>query len=90
MQHSLFVANDDLRCVQIDQFAQTIVAAVDLIGADAVALGSDFDGTVTTSLDTSELAAITQQLLDQGLPESAIRKVMGGNVKRFLTENLPE
>ena len=70
--------------------ADTIVAAIDVMGVDAVALGSDFDGTVTTTLDTSELAAITQALLDRGLSETAIRKVMGGNVRRFLSENLPE
>ncbi len=70
--------------------AKTLVAAIDLMGVDAVALGSDFDGTVTTSLDTSELAAITQELMNLGLAEADLRQVMGGNVKRFLTENLPE
>ncbi|MGJ8564510.1 MAG: dipeptidase [Alphaproteobacteria bacterium] len=70
--------------------AATIVAAVDLLGEDAVGLGSDFDGTVTTALDTSELAAITHELLKAGVPERTIRKVMGGNIERFLSENLPE
>lgn len=70
--------------------ADTIIAGVDLLGADAVALGSDFDGTVITSLDTSELAAITHELMKAGMPENTIRKVMGENVERFLRENLPE
>ena len=70
--------------------ADTILAAVNVMGEDAVALGSDFDGTVTTTLDTSELEAITQALLDKGASETLIRKVMGGNVERFLRENLPE
>ena len=69
--------------------AKEIIHAVDLLGEDAVALGSDFDGTVTTSLDTSELAAITHELLAQGMAEPQIRKVMGENVKRFFTNNLP-
>jgi len=54
-----------------------------------VALGSDFDGTVTASLDTSELAAITDALLRRGMNKESIRKVMGGNARRFFTENLP-
>ena len=69
--------------------AKEIIHAVDLLGEDAVALGSDFDGTVMTSLDTSELAAITHELLAQGMAEPQIRKVMGENVKRFFTNNLP-
>ncbi len=68
----------------------TILAAVKLMGPDAVALGSDFDGTVETSLDTSELAAITHELKERKIDEAVIRKVMGGNVQRFLSENLPQ
>ena len=70
--------------------AKEIIHAVDLLGEDAVALGSDFDGTVTTSLDTSELAAITHQLLAQGMAEPQIRKVMGENARRYFADNLPE
>ena len=70
--------------------AKEIIHATKLLGEDAVALGSDFDGTVTTSLDTSELAAITHELLAQGMDEPQIRKVMGENAKRFFSENLPE
>jgi len=66
--------------------AATIIQAVELLGEDAVALGSDYDGTVTTALDTSEL---THELLDQGLDTAIIRKIMGRNVRRFFTENLP-
>jgi len=55
-----------------------------------VALGSDFDGTVTTSLDTSELAAITHELLLQDMPEQHIRKVMGENARRYFADNLPD
>ena len=72
-----------------DGIADAIVDAVNLLGPDAVALGSDFDGTVTVSLDTSELAAITDALLRAGMDKATIRKVMGENAKRFFTENLP-
>ena len=69
--------------------AKEIIHAVNLLGEDAVALGSDYDGTVTTSLDTSELAAITHELLAQGMTEPQIRKVMGENAQRFFAQNLP-
>lgn len=63
---------------------QSIRAAVNLVGEDHVSLGSDFDGSVTTRLDTSELAAITSEMLRQGFSETTIRKVMGGNMVRVL------
>ncbi len=69
--------------------AKSIVAAVALLGEDHVSLGSDFDGAVTTDLDSSELAAITQALLDTGMSEAVIAKVMGTNMLRYLRETLP-
>ena len=39
--------------------AGAIAAPIELLGEDAVALGSDFDGAVTTRFDVSELAALT-------------------------------
>jgi len=64
--------------------------AVKLLGPDAVALGSDYDGTVTVALDTSELAAITDALLRKGMRPATIKKIMGENVRRYFAENLPE
>lgn len=69
--------------------AKSITAAVALLGEDHVSLGSDFDGAVTTELDSSELAAITQALMDTGMSEAVIAKVMGGNMLRYLRETLP-
>lgn len=63
--------------------------AIDLLGVDHVALGSDYDGTVVVPFDTGELAILTQTMLETGFAEDEIRKVMGDNVKRFLLENLP-
>lgn len=73
----------------LETIAEAIVYAVDLLGADRVALGSDFDGTVTTPLDASELPALTQALLNAGLDEDTVRAVMGANAVRFFLENLP-
>ncbi len=69
--------------------AEAILYGVSLVGADHIALGSDFDGTVETGMDTSELNALTQALLDAGADEATIHKVMGGNMLLFLQQNLP-
>ncbi|HEY8156627.1 MAG TPA: membrane dipeptidase [Myxococcota bacterium] len=63
---------------------------VSLVGDDHVGLGSDYDGATTVGFDTSQLAALTQQLLEDGFPEASIRKILGGNVVRVLREVLPE
>ena len=68
--------------------AAAIVAAIKVLGEDAVSLGSDYDGTVSVSFDTSELAALTQALMDAGLSEAQIAKVMGGNMLRVLRARL--
>jgi microsomal dipeptidase-like Zn-dependent dipeptidase len=63
---------------------------VSLVGDDHVGLGSDYDGATTVGFDTSQLAALTQQLLDDGFSEESIQKILGGNVVRVLRAVLPE
>ena len=63
--------------------------AIDLLGLEHVALGSDYDGTIEAPFDTSELAVLTEVMLQSGFSKDEIRKVMGENAKRFLLENLP-
>ncbi len=71
--------------------AATIRAAIDAVGEDAVSLGgSDYDGSVTTGFDTSDLAALTHALIAAGLSEVQISKVMGGNMMRVLRARLPQ
>lgn len=70
--------------------AATIKAGITAVGEDAVSLGSDYDGSVTTGFDTSELAALTHELIAAGLTEAQIAKVMGGNMMRVLRARLPE
>lgn len=60
------------------------------VGVEHVALGSDFDGTIEAPFDTSELAAITHALLEADFSKEEIALIMGGNVIRFMRENLPE
>lgn len=63
--------------------------AIDLLGEDHVALGSDYDGGTTVKFDTSELAVLTQEMMNAGFTEGEIHKVMGGNTIRLLRDMLP-
>lgn len=56
----------------------------DLVGIDAVALGSDYDGSTTVRFDTAGLVQLTQALLDAGFTEDEIRKAMGINALRVI------
>ncbi|MTH77433.1 membrane dipeptidase [Paracoccus aestuariivivens] len=68
--------------------AKAIQTAIRLVGDDHVALGSDFDGSVDAPFDASDLAVLTQALMDVGLNDDQISKVMGGNMIRYLAETL--
>jgi len=68
--------------------AAVIKAAIAAVGEDAVSLGSDYDGSVTTGFDTAQLAALTHELLATGVSEGQIAKVMGGNMLRVLRARL--
>jgi len=69
--------------------ARAIHYAVNIVGADHVALGSDFDGGVATPFDSSGWALLTDALLQEGISEQDIHKIMGENVVRVLLESLP-
>lgn len=60
----------------------------DLVGIEHVALGSDYDGTVTVRFDTAGLVHITQALIDAGFTDAEIRAAMGGNALRVLRQGL--
>lgn len=64
--------------------AAAIAHVRDVVGIDHVGLGSDFDGAVTTGFDSSQIAAVTQALIDREFSDADIAKVMGGNVLRVL------
>lgn len=68
--------------------AKAILAAIALAGEDRVSLGSDYDGSVSVPFDAAGLAALTQALMDAGLSDVQIAKVMGGNMMRYLAETL--
>jgi membrane dipeptidase len=74
---------------EVAAIARAIAYAADLVGADHVALGSDFDGAVPVPIDATGVIQITDALLALGWDASAIAKVMGGSVMRVLDEVLP-
>jgi len=61
----------------------------DLVGAEYVALGSDYDGSVATHFDCTGFPLLVEEMLRQGFTEEEIRGIMGENMKRFLLNNLP-
>lgn len=63
---------------------------VQLIGADHVGLGSDFDGINSSPQqldDVTTLPLITEELLKRGYSKKDIRKILGGNFIRLLKAN---
>ena len=60
----------------------------DLVGVQYIALGSDYDGATTVRFDTSQLAQVTQALLDEHFTPEEIREVMGGNALRVIRAGL--
>lgn len=69
--------------------ARAIAHAIRVAGIEHVALGSDFDGAVPVPFDATGLILLTDALIEAGLDDDAIQKVMGGNVHRLLAETLP-
>ncbi|MFN3473644.1 MAG: dipeptidase [Blastomonas sp.] len=70
------------------QIARSIAHVRDLVGIQYVALGSDFDGAVTTRFDSSQIVQVTQALIDIGFTETEIRAVMGGNALRIIKQGI--
>lgn len=78
------VCGEDVKAI-----AKAIRHTANVVGVDYVALGSDYDGSVKVPFDTSGVGLITEALLNEGFTEDEIAKIMGGNVIKLLSENLP-
>ena len=80
----------DVTCGEgIDAIVSAIRYGIDHFGLDHIALGSDWDGSVTTPIGAAQLPHLTQALLDAEFKEAEIHAVMGGNMARFLATHLP-
>ena len=63
--------------------------AIQLVGEDHVALGTDFDGGPTPPRgmrDIRDLPMLTEAMLERGWSEERIRKFLGGNLLRVFRQ----
>jgi membrane dipeptidase len=83
-----FVAQGKLPRVDWTKIIEHIDHAVKIAGADHVGLGSDFDGANMPfgMEDASKLPQITEALLRNGYSEGDIKKILGENTLRVMTE----
>jgi membrane dipeptidase len=81
-------APEDLK-LTVDGWVNVVDRAIQLVGDDHVALGSDFDGGPTPPRgmrDIRDLAMITDAMLRRGYSEERIRKFLGGNLLRVFAQ----
>ena len=62
--------------------------AVEVAGAEHVAIGSDMDGALRMLVDVEGIPALTDTLLKSGLPAPSVEAVMGRNAISFLRQAL--
>ncbi len=74
----------------VSWIARSIVHAVGVVGAEHVAIGTDFDGAVPVPFDASGMGLLTGALLATGLDQDQIAAVMGGSAIRLLRSALPD
>ena len=74
----------------ISTVADHIDYIVNLVGVDYAALGSDFDGIGTNTVqgldDVSKFPDLTLELLRRGYTQSDIEKILGGNFMRVFEQ----
>jgi membrane dipeptidase len=71
----------------IGDVVRHMVHILDVVGEDAPALGSDWDGFMLPTPDLADargLPLLTDALLDAGVPERTVAKILRGNVMRVL------
>ena len=78
----------DIR-MTVDEWVGVVDRAIQLVGEDHVALGSDFDGGPPLPRgmrDVRDLPMITDAMLRRGYAEARIRKFLGGNLLRVFRQ----
>ncbi|MDF3071464.1 MAG: Microsomal dipeptidase [Polyangiaceae bacterium] len=86
MYHSEYLG-DPIFGGRLDTIARHIEHVVNVAGEDHVSLGSDWDGSIVTPRDMRtclELPKLTHALLERGLSQPCIRKVLGLNFLRVV------
>ena len=78
----------DIR-LTVDEWVAVVDRAIQIVGEDHVALGSDFDGGPPLPRgmrDIRDLPLITDAMLRRGYSEDRIRKFLGGNLLRVFRQ----
>lgn len=91
MYHSLYLRRAPRRATTAD-VVRHVKHALDVCGADAVCLGSDWDGLITTPRDMPtclELPRLVEAMLRAGIGADVVRKVLGENFLRLLARVRP-
>jgi membrane dipeptidase len=73
----------------LSAFLDHVEHVIQVGGADAIALGSDFDGMIVPAKgmeDVTVYPRITEGLLARGQPREVVRKALGENALRVITE----
>ncbi|PYU53158.1 MAG: membrane dipeptidase [Acidobacteria bacterium] len=83
-----YVGQGKLPRVEFGKIIEHIDHAVKVAGIDHVGLGSDFDGANMPygMEDATKLPKITEALLKKGYSEGDVRKILGENTLRVMTE----
>jgi membrane dipeptidase len=79
------VCGDDVAAI-----ARAFVHARSVVGAGALAFGSDWDGATSTPFDAAGLPRLSEALLAAGFSTEELAAVAGGNALRVLRATLPE
>ncbi len=69
--------------------AKAMTYVRDLVGAQHVALGSDYDGSIIAPFDTSHVPQVAEALRQAGWTDENIEAAMGGNALRVFRATLP-
>lgn len=81
-------APDDIK-LTVDGWVAVVDRAIQMVGEDHVALGTDFDGGPTPPRDmhdVSDLPLITDAMLRRGYSDERIKKFLGGNLLRVFRQ----
>jgi len=83
-----YVEQGKLPRVEFSKIIEHIDHAVKVAGIEHVGLGSDFDGANMPygMEDAAKLPKITEALLQKGYSEGDVKKILGENTLRFMTE----
>jgi len=75
--------------MSVDEWVGVVDRAIQLVGEDHVALGSDFDGGPTPPRgmrDVRDIAMVTDAMLRRGYSQQRIEKFLGGNLMRVFRQ----